>query len=127
LIGWGADKVLSANTVLVCALIGTAVTTCVLPAIAPFDVPWVIAGLTLVTGMTAAGWSGVQVAEVMRLAKPDSLIDAGSGVMVTTGLGVIIGPLIFPLLIGWTGSWEGAFAALVVFPVLALGSFRRRK
>jgi peptide/nickel transport system substrate-binding protein len=31
-------------------VIGTAVTTCLLPAIAPFADPWVLAGLALVTG-----------------------------------------------------------------------------
>ncbi|MBI1622407.1 MFS transporter [Aquamicrobium zhengzhouense] len=128
MLGWGADKILTPRSVLVWALIGTAVTTCILPAIAPYSNGLVLGILALITGIAAAGWSGVQVAEVMRLAKPDSLIDAASGVMVTTGAGVIIGPLLFPFLINWTGSWEAAFASLAIFPVLAVFTliFRRR-
>src|SRR5690606_2942922 len=78
MLGWGADKILTPRSVLVWALIGTAVTTCILPAIAPYSNGLVLGILALITGIAAAGWSGVQVAEVMRLAKPDSLIDAAS-------------------------------------------------
>lgn len=122
-LGWGADRVLSPNSILLCALVGTGITTCLLPAMAPFADAWLLGALALVTGVVAAGWSGVQVAEVMRLAKPERLIDAASGLMVATGLGVIIGPSIFPLLIRWTGSWEGAFTSLVAFPLVALPAF----
>ncbi|WP_199925355.1 MFS transporter [Neorhizobium sp. SOG26] len=120
LLGWGADRLLSPRAVLIWALIGTGATTCLLPVIAPNGDPWLLGGLALLTGVVAAGWSGVQIAEVMRLAAPERLIDAASGVMVTTGLGVIIGPALFPPLIALTGSWEGAFAALLVFPLVAL-------
>jgi len=119
-LGWVADKVLSPLLVLIGALLGTAAVTCLLPAVAPSAHAWWIALLSVALGVFASGWSGVQVAEVMRLARPERLIDAGSGVMVTTGLGVIVGPLLFPLLISWTGSWEGAFTVLVVFPLVSL-------
>ncbi|WP_028035816.1 MFS transporter [Chelativorans sp. J32] len=120
LLGWGADRRLSPRLILFCALTGTAATTYLLPVLASSGDATSVAILALIAGVVAAGWSGVQVAEVMRRAPPDRLIDAASGVMVTTGLGVIIGPLIFPLLITWTGSWEKAFMSMVPFPLIAL-------
>lgn len=119
-LGWIADKILSPRLVLTGALVGSAIVNCLLPVIAPSAQILPIAVLATALGVLAAGWSGVQVAEVMRLAPRDRLIDAGSGVMVTTGLGVIIGPLLFPVLMFLTGSWEGAFMAIVVFPLAAL-------
>lgn len=122
-IGWCADRFVSPRTVLIGAMIGTATTTCLLPLVASTENPLYIGTLALVTGIVASGWNGVQVAETMRLAGPNRMINVASGAMVMTGSGVILGPMVLSVLVEVLGSWNNAYIALMVLPVTGLGIF----
>jgi MFS family permease len=120
LLGWSADRLVAPRVILMAALGGTALTTTLLPIVAGTAATLPLALLVGITGIVAAGWNGVQVAEVVRLAGRERLLDAVSGLMVVTGTGVVIGPMLFPPLLAIAGNWGLAFHLLAGFPVVAL-------
>lgn len=130
LLGWSADRLVPPRTILFIALGGTSLTTSILPFVAAPGAVMPLVLLAAVTGIVASGWNGVQVAEVVRLAGRDRLLDAVSGLMVVTGTGVVVGPMLFAPLRGLTGDWDLAFHLLALLPLLVfavLATARLRK
>lgn len=77
-----------------------------------------LAAVAFVFGLTAAGWNGVYIAEVARLA-PAGQIGLVSGAAFTFGFsGLVVGPLIFGAIASQT-SYGAGYVALAVF---ALGA-----
>jgi len=118
-IGWGAlaDHLVPPRTML--GMIGIASGGCAY-ATAAFGVGWPTAALLAVCalfGATAIGWNGVQLAQVARHAPPGQAgaVTGASGFL--TFMGVVLGPSLFALLAGVTGSYRAGFA---VFGTLSL-------
>jgi len=118
-IGWGAvaDRFVAPRTTL--GMIGVASGACAY-ATAAFGTGWPTAALLAVCalfGATAIGWNGVQLAQVARHAPPGQAgaVTGASGFL--TFMGVVLGPPLFALLAGATGSYRVGFA---VFGTLTL-------
>ena len=62
-------------------------------------------------GATAIGWNGVQLSQVARHAPPGQAgaVTGASGFLTFTG--VVLGPPLFAVLAGMTGSYRAGFAA----------------
>jgi predicted MFS family arabinose efflux permease len=118
-IGWGAvaDHFVAPRTML--GLIGIASGGCAY-ATAAFGAGWPAAALLAVCaffGATAIGWNGVQLSQVARHAPPGQAgaVTGASGFLTFTG--VVLGPPLFAVLAGATGSYRAGFA---VFGTLTL-------
>ncbi len=118
-IGWGAvaDRVVPPRRTL--GAIGVASGACAY-ATAAFGSAWPTVALLAVCavfGATAIGWNGVQLAQVARHAPPGQAgAVTGAGGFLTFS-GVVLGPPLFALLAGATGSYRAGFA---VFGTLTL-------
>jgi len=118
---WGiaADRAFQPRTVL--ASTGVIASACgVLTALA--DVTWPTPALIAIAaayGASAIGWNGVQLSEVARLApKGDAAKITGASGFITF-FGVVVGPPIFALLAGVTGSYRAGFAIFSVISACA--------
>ncbi len=78
--------------------------------------PLAVLVLLSLFGACTAGWTGVAMAEVARLAPPGLAGAATGGVMAITFGGVVVGPLVFAGLAALIGSYTGAFTAIAVLP-----------
>jgi MFS family permease len=88
-----------------------------------FTAQWPLALIALVSvafGGTAIGWNGVYLAQVARLAPPGKAGDATGGALAFTYAGVLFGPPIFTLLVGW-GTGYGVAYMLVAIPSVVCG------
>jgi MFS family permease len=65
-------------------------------------------------GFLAASWNGIYLAEVVRLAPHDQVVEATAGSSVFTFLGYMAGPSLFSALVTATGQWRTAFIAIAV-------------
>jgi predicted MFS family arabinose efflux permease len=97
--GWIADRFVRAAVVL--ALLGIASATFVI-MMAHFDSTWPfwsIAVVSAAAGATAAGWNGVFIAELTRVAPPDQISAATGGGIFFTYFGLVMGPTVFAALV----------------------------
>ncbi len=97
--GWIADRFVRAAVVL--ALLGIASATFVI-MMAHFDNTWPfwsIAVVSAAAGATAAGWNGVFIAELTRVAPPDQISAATGGGIFFTYFGLVMGPTVFAALV----------------------------
>ena len=69
-------------------------------------------------GATAIGWNGVQLSQVARHAPPGQAgaVTGASGFLTFTG--VVLGPPLFAVLAGVTGSYRAGFAAFGTLSIL---------
>jgi MFS family permease len=116
---WGAvaDHFVPPRTML--GLLGIASGLCAY-ATASFDGGWGRAPLLAVCaafGGTAIGWNGVQLSQVARHAPPGQAGSVTGAAGFLTFTGVVLGPPLFALLAGATGSYRVGFA---VFGTLSL-------
>jgi predicted MFS family arabinose efflux permease len=119
-IGWGAvaDHFVAPRTLL--AMIGIA-SGALAYATASFGTTWPTAALLAVCacfGATAIGWNGVQLSQVARHAPPGQAgaVTGASGFLTFTG--VVLGPPLFAVLAGATGSYRTGFAAFGTLSLL---------
>lgn len=76
---------------------------------------WPLAAVLIVAagyGATGAGWNGVLLAEVARLATPSEAGRATGGTLFVTFFGVVVAPLVFGLVARETGSLGVMFQSL---------------
>jgi predicted MFS family arabinose efflux permease len=73
-----------------------------------------------VFGSSAVGWNGVYLAEVARQAPKGQASIATGGTLALTFLGVVVGPPIFGLIAGASGSYGIAYASLLAPSALCL-------
>ena len=121
---WGviADLFVSPRTLL--GMIGVGAGLCAwLTALFGIDWPSVaVIAVSVVFGMTAIGWNGVQLAEVARAAPPGQAgTVTGAAGFITFG-GVLVGPPSFALVSALTNGYRLAFA---LFGALVLASGAR--
>jgi MFS family permease len=119
-IGWGAvaDHFVAPRTLL--AMIGIA-SGALAYAMATFGATWPAPALLAVCacfGATAIGWNGVQLSQVARHAPPGQAgaVTGASGFLTFTG--VVLGPPLFAVLAGATGSYRTGFAAFGTLSLL---------
>lgn len=113
---WGylADR-LRRNTPLLVIIGGISASCCLafslIDADSPRMLPFLIAA---VLGMSAIGWNGVFIAEVVRLGPPE-MVGRLNGVSTFINFaGVLIGPVLFVQVYGWLGTYTSTYAALAV-------------
>jgi fucose permease len=110
---WGvvADKWIKPRTLL--GLLGCAMSLAAL-AIATITTAWPLAlvfAVSVIYGGTAVGWNGVYLSEVARIAPPGQAAAATGASLAMTYFGVVALPLMFWVIVHFTGSYAMAFAA----------------
>ena len=121
--GWVNDRWVRSRMLL--ALLGTGTLVSV-AAVAAFSSAWPLAGLAAVCaalGVTAVGWNGIYLAEIVRIMPMEKIGTATGGVLVFTFVGIMVGPSSFAAIVALSGSYNPAFAAvgaLVLATVIVL-------
>lgn len=88
--------------------------------------------MAAVTGALAASWNGIIMSEVATLVPREMVGEATAGCTLLIFLGYLVGPTVFALVIGASGSWELAFLCiaaqlLVVATVVAVALLRQAR
>ncbi len=127
-VAWGALADWTGRARLVLGGLGIAMTGAGL-AVSAFTPDWsygAILGVCIVFGATAAGWNGVFLAEVVRLAPDDQASRATGGVLFFTFFGVVAAPAAFGAVASFSGSYGTGFVGLSVLTgVIGLALLRR--
>ncbi|EHL99460.1 transporter, major facilitator family protein [Acetobacteraceae bacterium AT-5844] len=127
--GWAADRIGAAMRHLALQAVASALAVCLLMASSGHGA-WALYGSAAVVGFIAIGWNGVHIAELARVAPLELVSDVTSAASLCGFVGSILGPLIFAMLVGWTGSYAVAFltvaAQLAAFGMAAMLFIRRR-
>jgi len=129
-VGWGAiaRRMLGARAVL--TLIGAAIVVCA-ALLGTFGttvpVP-VLALVCFVFGLTAAGWNGLHLAEVARLAPPGQVAQVIGATFILGMLGLILAPLAFGAIaaVSSYGTAYVAIGGLSVVGILVMAPVTRR-
>lgn len=118
--GWLADRTGSSAAVLTIICLITIVGS---GALAFLDAGWprpMVYVLFLILGAAAVGWNGVFHGEAARLSPPGMASMVAGGTAVYIFGGVLIGPSLFAVAVGATGSYRATFLVLTVAAVAAL-------
>ena len=105
-------------TVAMLAVIGLGTAACA--ATMPFALHWPVPAVLLLLclfGGCSAGWTGIAMAEVARLAPPGAAGAAAGAVLSVTFTGVVLGPLLFAGAVFLLDSYTTAFAAIAALPL----------
>ncbi len=123
-----ADRIRAGLPLLAAIGVGTALAALAMP----LALHWPDAAVLLllcVFGACSAGWTGIAMAEVARLAPPGAAGAATGGVMAVTYVGVVVGPSLFAGLALLAGTYTAAFALVSLLPLcgaaVALRAHRR--
>ena len=118
---WGvlADRFHASRALL--AGLGIAMGLCGVAAamFTPATAPGLIAVACAFYGASAIGWNGVYLAEVARLAPPGEVGMLTGGALLFTFTGALIGPPLFGLILGISGSYALSFAVFAALPLFA--------
>lgn len=112
--GYVSDRYLGATRMLIVLALMIGACALVSPFLQYFDAPVLTVAVLIVFGGSAVGWNGVYLAEVARQAPKGMASMATGGTLSMTFLGVVVGPPIFGLIAGLTGSYGIAYASLLV-------------
>lgn len=107
-LGWLADRMGHALRHLGLQAIASALAVALLVA-AGGQGGWVLHGCAALVGFTAIGWNGVHMAELARVAPLPLVSSVTSASSLFGFMGSICGPLLFTLLVGWSGGYALAF------------------
>jgi len=119
--GWLADRLRSGLAVL--TLICAIMIACSIALIA-LEPGWprpLVYLLFFLLGASCVGWNGIVHAECARLSPPGMISLAAGGMSFFVFGGVMMGPPVFTLTHGITGSYSGTFWLMVIAGVAALG------
>jgi MFS family permease len=125
-LGWVADRTGTPRlNLLVQALAAAALTTlfALLPAGTP---PIAVALVAAATGVAAAGWNGVALAEAARLAPPGRVSEVASGAALVAFLGGFAAPVAFAAAVSAWNSWTAPMVALAAQIALAAAALAPR-
>jgi MFS family permease len=111
-----ADRLSAGLAVLASIGLGTAAAALLMPFALHWPAAMVILLLCVFGGCTA-GWTGVAMAEVARLAPPGAAGAAAGGVLSVTFCGVVFGPLVYAGIVTLIGSYTDAFAVMAALPL----------
>ena len=120
---WGvaADRLFARRTMLGLLGLGMGVAALLTLAAGPGWPIWLLFTFAAFFGATAVGWNGVYLAEVAHLAPPGQIGAATGGCLFFTFLGVVVTPLVFNLVFGFSGSYAVAYAVFGL-PAIAIGA-----
>jgi MFS family permease len=120
---WGvaADRLFARRTMLGLLGLGMGIAALLTLAAGPGWPTWLLFAFAAFFGATAVGWNGVYLAEVARLAPPGQIAAATGGCLFFTFLGVVVTPLVFNLVFGFSGSYAVAYAVFGL-PAIAIGT-----
>ena len=121
-IGWGAvaERVMSTPNAL--ALIGVMMSACCLLSRAGSPA-WSLPALLLLSatfGLSAVGWNGLYLAEIVRVTSAAASARATGGTLVFTFAGTTVMPAVFSLLVAVSGGYTAAFVAVALVPIPAV-------
>lgn len=117
--GWLADQVIAARPLLTLIGIAGALLIGLLTQFTSAWPFWAIAAVCAAVGATVAGWNGVFLAEVARIA-PDGQVGAATGgTLFFTYFGLVVGPASFTALVAATGSYATAFQVIAAVSLLS--------
>ncbi|MFC7608789.1 MFS transporter [Teichococcus aestuarii] len=102
--GWVADRMGQAMRLLVLQAGASALAVGLL-VVAGGQGAWALYGCAALAGLTAIGWNGVHIAELARVAPLHQVSDVTSAASLFGFIGSIFGPLLFTLLVSWSGSY----------------------
>ena len=120
-IGWGyvADRFVRPRIVV--ALLGIVTSTAaIVLGLLPHGSTGLLLPLCFVFGLTASGWNGVFLAEVVRLAPAHHVGEATSGVLTICHIGLMIGPLLFAAI---AAAWSFGIAYIAIACVTLASAF----
>lgn len=123
LLGWISDRILPARPLL--SAVGFAIFFTGL-VLAQLDETWpraVLWTISFATGMIAAGWNGVYIAEIARIVPSEEVGRATGGVSAYAFSGVVIGPALFGTTVSLSGAYAMGFmvvGAVALVPALLL-------
>jgi MFS family permease len=128
--GWLADRLRSGLAVLTVICVIMILSSAALIALDPGWPKPLVYLLFLALGASCVGWNGIIHAECARLSPPGliSLVAGGTSFFIYGG--VLLGPPVFVVAYGMTGSYSATFSLMVVAGVASLGLLwlaRRRK
>jgi MFS family permease len=126
LLGWGADRLRSGAPFILASLVLSTLSTLALAGLVFADRGWLPPLVCLIGGLAAAGWNGILVSETVRLAPPDRLYEAVSGVTLAIGSGVVAGPLAVSLMLELGMGWGGIISSLALLPLIGVSSAYRQ-
>ena len=124
-LGWLSDRLRRARGVLVVLSIAASA-SCALTA--SFAGTWTIPAMVLAcvfAGVGTAGWYGVYLAEVARLAPPERVGLATGGALFFVYAAICVGPLVFTAAVSTCGSYPPAFWLGAAVSLLATVSLMR--
>ena len=130
--GWVAERLVPSRFVLAGLGAGSALLVAV---IVQFDASWPFWALALVSiaaGATAAGWNGVFLAEVVRVAPAEQVSAAIGGTIFFTYFGLVVGPAVLSGVVAVAG-YDAAFyliaaaIAVAAWTVLSMGRAQPRR
>ncbi|MCG7362519.1 MFS transporter [Roseomonas sp. ACRSG] len=128
-LGWLADRMGQALRHLAMQAVASALAVVLLVTIGG-ESAWALYGCAALVGFTAIGWNGVHMAELARVAPLSLVSDVTSAASLFGFVGSICGPLIFTLLVSWSGSYGLAFclmaAQLAGFGLVGVAVLGRR-
>lgn len=107
-LGWLADRMGHALRHLVVQAVASAMAVGLL-VLAGGQSTWALYGCAALVGATAIGWNGVHMAELARVAPLPLVSDVTSAASLFGFVGSVCGPLVFALLVNWSGSYDLAF------------------
>lgn len=109
--GWVADRRGKAMRMLALQAVASAVAVALL-VLAGDHGPWALYVCAGLVGFIAIGWNGVHIAELARVAPLHLVSDVTSAASLFGFVGSICGPLLFALLVAWSGSYGLAFLVM---------------
>ena len=112
-LGWLADRVGHALRHLALQALASTAAVGLLIAVGGHGA-WTLYGCAALVGVTAIGWNGVHMAELARVAPLPLVSEVTSAAGLFGFIGSVCGPLVFTLLVSFTGSYDVAFAVMAV-------------
>ncbi len=121
-VGWGALAERLMPTPKLLALIGLLMTASSLASlfVTPEWPTWTLFVLSALFGLSAVGWNGLYLSEIVRVTSAADSARATGGTLVFTFMGMLSMPAIFTLVVGVTDSYVPAFALLALVPLAAV-------
>lgn len=112
LLGFIADRALSARWALVMIGVALSVALTLIPNVTSAWSVAAVYAVMIVAGASGNGWVGLYFAELARLSPPDRVAEVAAGSQFVTYLGLVSGPVLVGALLGATDSYALCFLTL---------------
>ncbi len=119
LLGWLADRLGSALTVLRGAALASVAAMLALAAAGPELPQLLLLALAGLAGASVAGWNGVHLGEIARRAPGGQVGEASAGAAMLAFVGLVVGPALFATVLQAGGGFVAGLAVLALVPAAA--------